>query len=194
MPDISKEKTPIPGEFSNRLTIVSVARMTKEKQLHLLIDAVGGIPEVDLIIVGDGQLRKNLELRVRRLGLSSRVKFAGWQNPHPYYAHAQIFVSMSRFEGYGIALMEAAFHGLAIVSTHAGIVGDVLRDGLETIVVPSNAGALREALERLIRDGALRTSLGTSARKRAEAMLVSESEYLLQYRQALLSCASKTAS
>jgi glycosyltransferase involved in cell wall biosynthesis len=192
--DVPQDPGQKPLEFKDRFTLVSVARMTEEKQLHLLVNAVLGIPNVDVIFVGDGPLRKDLELRVARLGLTDRVRFAGWQNPHPYYAHADAYVCTSRFEGYGMALMEGALHALPIVTTDVGIASEVLHDGEEALIVEPTAQAIRKALEKLLTDSALRASLGDAARKSATGLLVSEGEYLARYRQGLLTCASKTAS
>lgn len=194
VPTINMETFPVPSEFHSRFTVLSVARMTKEKQLHLLIDAVALLPEVDLILVGEGPLRKNLESRVQRLGLSERVRFSGWQNPHPYYAHANAYASVSRFEGYGMAVVEAALYGLPIVTTDTGVVGEMLRDGEEVLVVPPRADSVAAAVQKLQKNDSFRAALGAAARKKAEGASVSESEYLTRYRQALISCGSKTAS
>ncbi len=192
--DIPQEAFSKPKEFKNRFTVVSVARLTEEKRPHLLIDAVRGLSEAHVIFVGDGPLKKNLELRAKRLGIADRVSFAGWQNPHPYLANANAFVSMSRFEGYGMALVEAALHALPIITTDAGIAGEVFKNAEDALVIPGTAEALRDALQKLLRDSALRASLGASARKKAEGELVSESMYLGRYKEALSACGVKTAS
>lgn len=192
--DIEETNTQKPPEFGALFSVVSVGRMTPEKRLHLLIDAISSVPDVDLILVGDGPLRASLEAQAKRLGVSDRVSFSGWQNPHPYYAYADVYMSASRFEGYGMSLMEAALHGLPIVTTDTGIVGDILRDRTEAIVVLGDARSMRDALVALIANPALRTEIGAAARKRAHGTLVSESEYLKRYADVLGTKILKTPS
>ena len=178
-----------PAEFHGAFTALAVSRLSKEKQLHVLIDAIARTRGIDLVIVGDGPLRNSLEMRVKRLELGDRVRFAGRkEDTRAYYQHADVFVQCSRYEGYGMTLVEAALSGLAIVTTDVGIVGDVLRKDDEALVVPADARAFADALSRLRKDAEFSRALSARAKARAESFQLSEAEYLAKYKEALLTC------
>ncbi len=170
------------------LKLLCVSRLTSEKRIHLIIDAIATVPQAELVIVGDGPLKKTLESRVQRLRLEERVHFAGWQNPETYYAEADAFVHASRYEGYGVVLMEAALAGLAIITTDVGIVGEVLQDEESALVIPGNSGAIASAIRRIVEDAPLRTRLGNHAQESASSHALSMEEYLLRYQRALRGC------
>ncbi|MFA5877248.1 MAG: glycosyltransferase [Candidatus Paceibacterota bacterium] len=175
-------------ESPRNLKFLSVSRLTSEKRVHLIIDAIALTPEAELTIVGDGPLKKSLEFRVKRLGLGDRVHFVGWQDPAPYYKTADVFVQASRFEGYGVSLIEAGLSELAIITTDVGIVGEVLHDGKEALVVSGNSLAIASAMKRFIADKELRVLLATHALKSAKEHSMSMEEYLLCYQRALSRC------
>lgn len=172
-------------------TVLSVARFTKEKQLNLVIDAIALLPDVHLVLVGDGPERESLVERIADKRLSARVRIAPWQDPAAFYAYADAFVLTSRYEGYGLAVMEAALRGLPIVVTHVGVAGYELKNDMDILTVPATVHAVRDGLLRLKEDDALRRTLGDSARKKAEGLLVSEAEYLARYRQTLMACTTE---
>ncbi|TAK59253.1 glycosyltransferase [Patescibacteria group bacterium] len=170
------------------LKFLSVSRLTSEKRVHLIIDAVALTPDAELTIVGDGPLKKSLEFRVKRLGLGERVRFVGWQDPAQYYESADVFVQASRFEGYGVSLIEAGLSGLAIITTDVGIVGEVFEDKKEALVVSGTSSAIAVAMKRLIEDKEIRMRLGAQALESARHHSMSMEEYLLCYQRALSRC------
>ena len=177
-----------PAVFSGSFTALMVSRLTKEKQVHRIIDAVSKTSEVSLVIVGDGPLKKSLESRVHSLGIEKRVTFVGWQkDTSPYYAHADVFLQASLHDGYGLSLIEAASFGLPIVSTNVGIVGDILRVG-EEVLIAEDAPEFSNALKKLMEDRQLRVGLAAQAKKRAMEYTLSEEEYLKGYKEALQTC------
>ena len=169
-------------------TVLSVARFTKEKQLHLLIEAMSFLLDTHLVLVGDGPEKEHLERLIREKGLTARVRIAPWQDPAPFYAYADAFALVSRYEGYGLAVMEAALRGLPIVVTDVGVAGYELKNDMDILTISPTVNAIASALARLKEDGALRETLGLSARKKAEGILVSEEAYLAHYRQTLMAC------
>lgn len=176
---------PRPDVFRDTPALLTVSRLTKEKQVHLLIDAMPEISTADLIIVGDGPLRGALETRAKTRGVSSRVRFVGTQDARAFYPHASVFVQASRYEGYGMALMEAALSGRPIVTTDVGIVGEILKNNESALVVKDSARAIARAVNQIHLDTRLAQRLGENARKNAEAKSVSTIWYLRHYKQAL---------
>ncbi|HEY4474191.1 MAG TPA: glycosyltransferase [Candidatus Paceibacterota bacterium] len=188
---VSFDPTPIPrpSEFRDVFTALAVSRLSHEKQLHTLIGAVALTHDIDLVILGDGSLKERLESNIQRSGLDERVRFAGRkENTAAYYQHADAFVQCSRYEGYGMTLVEAALSGLPIITTDVGVVGDILRKDDEALVVAADPRAFADALMRLKGDTAFAHTLGVRAKSRAESFQESEAEYLAKYKDALSSC------
>ncbi|MCR4256712.1 MAG: glycosyltransferase [Candidatus Uhrbacteria bacterium] len=151
--------------------ILCVSRLEKEKGIGVLLSAFHLLhtkhPETSLVIVGDGSERATLEKLARSLRIDDAVLFAGAQHDvTTYLARASAYVQSSYFEGWGLAVIEAAVAGLPIVMTDVGCAGEVIKDGESGLVVPpGNVKALAEALERVLNDAALRRTLGEAARR-----------------------------
>ena len=117
--------------------------------------------------------REELELvtsLVKRWGLQSRVRFTGRVSTEELvrlYNSAQILVSPSVYEGFGLPAAEAQACGTAVVSTTAGALPEVVAHG-ETgwLVPPGDAVALAEAIRRLMSDADLRARMGAAGRQR----------------------------
>jgi glycosyltransferase involved in cell wall biosynthesis len=160
------------------LSVLAVAQLVRRKGIDVLLDAVAllrdrGIP-VEAVIVGDGDERRSLESRARRLGLDDAVTFAGavGQDQIPdYYARADVFCLASFAEGIPIVLMEAMAQELPVVATAImGVPELVVHGGSGLLVPPGRADELAAALEELARNAALCGQLGSAGRERvAEA-------------------------
>lgn len=160
--------------ISNR--ILCIARLEPEKGVDVLIRAFAIVKksffEATLVIVGDGSRRAALESLASALGIAGAVSFEGRRNDvQPYLAEAGLYVQPSHFEGWGIAVIEAAAAGLPIVMTDVGCAGEIIKDGESGLVVPSgDVKALAEAMARVFADGALRRRLAEGARHAVEAL------------------------
>ena len=144
--------------------VLYVGRLSEEKGIRELVEAAKGLP---LVVVGDGPLRDLLP---------QTVGFVPHDELGPYYERAAIVVVPSRREGYGIVAREAMACGRAVVATNVGGLPDAIQDGVTGVLVPpSDPAALREALERLLGDRALRTRLGAAARDHAQSTFTWES-------------------
>jgi len=106
--------------------ILMVSRLEPEKQINLAIKSLAGLMiksrNIGLVIVGAGSEERNLVNLVSGLKLSNYVKFEGWQESiATYYKTADLFLVTSRYEGYGLTIIEAKACGLPIVSTDVGV-------------------------------------------------------------------------
>jgi glycosyltransferase involved in cell wall biosynthesis len=120
-----------------------------------LITHHSSLNAAQLLLVGDGEQRAELEALSAALGIQKRVRFAGscpWDNLPGVYAAADLFVLPSRFEPWGAVVNEAIACGLPIVVTdQVGCAPDLVRPGENGWIVPADdwkalAGALEEAL------------------------------------------------
>ena len=121
-------------------------------------------PRCRLTLVGDGDLRPEMEQLVRDLGIHQWVRFAGMQSDvHPYLRKADLFVLPSIYEGNPMTIIEAMGTGLPIVATEVGGIPDMLEHGKTALLVPCQVEAVFDACAALIKDPALRERLGRQA-------------------------------
>ncbi|GIL15126.1 MAG: hypothetical protein BroJett039_02990 [Chloroflexota bacterium] len=150
------------SEFEKRkakFKILCVARLTKQKNIGILIDALEisrarGI-DAHLRIVGDGIERARLEQKTRAQNLEPFVEFLGMraQSELPkLYAQCDAFVLPSVREGMGLVLAEALLCGAPVIAANSGGVVDIARDGETGLLFPErDANALAAALEKYAR-------------------------------------------
>jgi glycosyltransferase involved in cell wall biosynthesis len=124
-------------------------------------------PSVKFLIVGDGELRDELEGQSRELGIDDRVEFLGWRHDLPrVYADLDLVALSSYNEGSPVALIEAMAAGRAVLSTDVGGVSDVVSDGVNGILVPPrDPEAMAEAFVGLLSGGPSLSSMGASGRE-----------------------------
>ena len=155
------------------VTIGIVARLSEEKRHTDLLEAFSILskryPGINLLIVGDGPLRNQLAARARRLEISDKVCFVGFQKDVQWYLRAMdIFVLPSRTEGMPISIMEAMICGLPVVASRVGGIPEIVDDHVTGLLFDSGkAGQLSNALSQLIEDPEKRKAFGESARKKA---------------------------
>ena len=163
-----------------KLAVGTFGRLTVEKGHSIFIDAVKVINNLTIqqfnnlhfVIVGDGELRPDLEKQVKDLGLENKVTFFGFvpeDKKIEVYSSFDIFVFPSLAEGFGIVLIEAMASGLPCVVSDLPDFREVTDDGCCALLFKSADSAdLAEKISRLIEDGDLRRCLGQKARKRVE--------------------------
>jgi glycosyltransferase involved in cell wall biosynthesis len=152
--------------------ILTVARLTRQKNIDTLIDALAVLRErgVDarLKIAGDGDQRARLEEMVRTAKLDPVVAFLGMrpQSELPaLYGGCDVFVLPSVSEGMGLVLAEALLCGAPVLATRSGGVTDIVRDGETGLLFPErDANALANALERYARDPGYAARLARAGR------------------------------
>jgi glycosyltransferase involved in cell wall biosynthesis len=150
--------------------VVTVARMSPEKDIETLIRAIGLAAPLRLVVAGDGPCLPQLRQLVTQLGLDERVRFLGQVRDVPgLLSRASLFVLPSLTEGISLTLLEAMASSLAVVTTRVGGNPEVVADGETGLLVPpGNPAALVAALLRLNEDLDLRRRMGQAGRKRVE--------------------------
>jgi glycosyltransferase involved in cell wall biosynthesis len=144
---------PRPPDAAAANLIVSVGRLSPEKGHDVLLRAFARLPrtlDARLVIAGDGPGRSGLEALAQSLAIAPRVRFAGFvPDPGSLLARAALFVSASRFEGLGNAMVEALAWGVPVVSTDAPYgPREILAGGALGRLVPvGDAAALADAIE-----------------------------------------------
>ena len=166
------------GLDPDRPLVLGVSRLVPRKGFDVLIDAVAGLPDVQLAIAGAGRDRRRLEARVARRQIAERVHFLGRVPDDAsfprLYGCADVFAMPCRdrwggleAEGFGIVFLEAAAAGVPAVAGRSGGSHEAVVDGETGFVVESRALDVRAALGALLADDGLRTRLGAAARERA---------------------------
>jgi glycosyltransferase involved in cell wall biosynthesis len=159
--------------------LLCVAAVLPHKGHDLLVDALGGIPELPwtCTVVGaldrDPAFVERLVRQAARDGVLGRIRWRGplaGEELHRAYREADVLVHPSRIEAYGMVVTEALAVGLPVVATAVGGVPEALGctgDGPPGLLVPpDDAPRLRESLRAWLRDDELRTRLRRAARER----------------------------
>lgn len=174
-PGVDPRFVPDESRRSPTPLIVAVGRLAPVKRFDQLVRAAASarrtIPELQLVIVGEGNERAAVEETIRTLAAGSWVRLAGRVDAAELielYQRAWMVSSASVAEGWGMTLTEAAACGTPTVATD--IVGhrDAVIDGSTGLLAPLDA--LGSAMTRVLSDGDLRARLGTAARARAATL------------------------
>lgn len=138
--------------------IVGVGRFVDFKQFSVLLSAFHALRQhVDarLVMIGDGPLKDNLIQQSRRLRIEDHVDFLGFtDNPYKYMRQADLLGHSSRYEGFGLVLVEALACGTPVVATNCpGGPADILEDGMYgPLVNVGNANQLADAMAATLAD------------------------------------------
>lgn len=160
--DYIEQKSKEMIEFNKTLpTIVAVGRLEAVKAYDKLILAhkmliEEGI-ENELIIVGEGAQRENLEKIINEYGLKHVYLIGFKENPYPYINMADVYVMSSKYEGLPCVIMEALVLGKCVVSTKCTGTMELLNYGeIGILVEPNDIVALKDAIKKVIQNNDLR--------------------------------------
>jgi glycosyltransferase involved in cell wall biosynthesis len=155
--DLSNSKAPITMFNNNSLPfIISAGRLTPEKDYQTLLygfNMLRNKMDVNLLILGAGEEKQEIENTISKLRLEGRVILMGFvTNPFPYFRQASLFVHAVRWEGFGNVLVEALGIGLPIVASVApGGIKEVLSNGKYGELVPvGDDKQLAIAMEKML--------------------------------------------
>ncbi len=151
----------------NGAAVAFAGRLTAQKSLGRALEAVAAADGVRLVIAGEGPEREPLEQRAGELGVAERVTFLGAQPRRrivELFRAADAAILSSSWENFPHTVVEALSVGTPVLAMEAGGVGEVVRDGVNGLLVPAGDGdALAAAVRRYFADDALRERLRAAA-------------------------------
>jgi len=173
------------------LVVGIVARLSDVKGHIYLIEAMKVIlekmPDVQLLIVGDGKMKEELLRLSKRLGIERNVFFVpSVSDTREVLSAMDLFVMPSLKEGLGLALMEAMAYGLAVIGSDVGGITNLIKDNYNGVLVkPADSEAIADAILGLLQDPQKREALGKQAQifinqnfSQEKMCLETEREYL----------------
>jgi glycosyltransferase involved in cell wall biosynthesis len=152
--------------------ILAIGRLIEQKDHATLLRAFASVherlPTARLAILGSGPLEAATRSLARELGVEDAVSLPGRTAPRDWLARADVFAHTSRWEGFGIVLLEAMLAALPVVATHVSAVPEIVVDGGTGLLTEAgDAGKVAAALEALLADPARARELGAAGRRRA---------------------------
>ena len=161
----------------DRPVLVHVSRVAFEKNIDFILRALvvikRSVPDVLLVIAGEGPAREHLKRLVREWQLSEQVLFVGNLDRATElldcYRAGDVFVFASRTETQGLVLMEALALGVPVVSTAVMGTADVLQGVRGALIAPDEVDGFASTVTRVLSDKALRQQLAAAAPSDATA-------------------------
>ena len=171
IPETTAISDPLPLEVNYEAKwITSMGRLTEKKGFDLLLKAFSQVadqyPDWQILILGTGELRSELETLRDELNLTKKVIFTGAvKNPFAILKKSQFFVMASRIEGFPMAHGEALACGLPVISTDCPSgPKEIIRNGIDGILVPNkDINALANAMKKLMSDHQERKRLASNS-------------------------------
>lgn len=152
----------------NAPKILIVGRLVKVKGHKFLIDAMPAIlnkfPELQLLILGEGALKNELELYAKNLGVSNHLKFLGFQKPEDYASQCRVMIIPSLFEAFGLVFIEAFALKIPVIAFDVGAGNEIISDKETGLLVPPfKSDILAEKIIYLLENPAERSRLAENA-------------------------------
>jgi glycosyltransferase involved in cell wall biosynthesis len=167
--EVTPEKVGIPDGVP---LVLAIGRLIEQKDHATLLDAFARVrqshQQAKLAILGWGPLEQATKERAAALGVEDSVLVLGRVEPRDWLARADVFAHTSRWEGFGIVLLEAMLSALPVVATRVSAIPEIVGDGTTGYLVPAgDAGAVAQRISQLLSDAQMRRALGDAGRARA---------------------------
>lgn len=151
-----------PGAF----IVGFVGRLTEQKDIPTLLEAMAGIPDAHLAIIGAGELNDDLRQKAKALGIANAHFLGHRTNAADLMPAFDVFALPSRWEGLGLVLLEAMARGVPICASTGGAIPEVLDNGrLGLLSRVGDWDGLRANIVRLRSDSRLRAELAARGRQ-----------------------------
>lgn len=162
-------------KLSESVTVTTVSRLTEQKGIPYLLDAVSLMSDtsgIDVEVYGDGPRRTVLERMAKDRRIYNDINFCGFVPESSLvntYRAADIFAFPSVYEPFGLVVLEAMASGTPVVAFDAGGVREIIRDGTDGLLIrPGDTDAFQTAIEELANEPERRDMMGSYARERAK--------------------------
>ncbi len=169
------EPAPAAGSSAEATVIGGLGRLIERKGFADLLEAARLLADAgrrfEVLVGGSGPAEAALRALVERLALTDRVRFLGWvEDRRGFFAAIDIACVPSREEPFGIVVLEAMAHARAVVASAAAGPREIIRDGIDGLLVPpASPPALAAALASLLDDPRRRAALGHAGRETVRA-------------------------
>lgn len=173
------DKIVAPLERPEGSVMVSIGRFVPWKGFSVLLEILAALPEWQLVLVGDGPQRTELQTKVRTLGVENRVLFTG------AVSHAEVlgwcvaadaFVLNTEFESFSFQVLEAMAVGVPVITTRVGSLPELIEDGVEGILcTPNDSDALLRAIKSTVADSETWKRRTEAAQKKAKTFSIGAS-------------------
>lgn len=155
---------------NNQYRIVFVGRLIYAKGVQDLIEAFNLVDNdnLELVIVGDGVYRDNLEIMASQLRCKNRIRFTGevsQESVIDILKECDIFVNPSYSEGLPTTVMEAASVGLPIIATDVGGTNEIIEDDSGILISPGNIKQLKNSLNWMLNNYSEAEKMGRKVRE-----------------------------
>lgn len=184
----------VPTSNAATKIVLTVSRLTPpdvskghRAVIRALPDVITRFPDVEYRVVGDGELRGQLEALGASLGVRDHIRFLGWlpeDELRREYANATVFAMPSSEEGFGFVFLEAMAHAKPVIAGIADAGPEVVGENEAGLLVdPHQPAQVSEALINLLGDASLRDRLGDAGRGRVQRLFQFEQfrTHLLRY-------------
>jgi len=163
------------GLAEDDLAIGFVGGLRRQKAIDVLIAAFAPVARANakarLVVIGEGEEGAAARQQAERLGCARQVSWLGAVDALPRYPAFDLFAQPSRYEGFSYAVLEAASHGVAVLTTDVGGSREAITDGVSGLIVPPDAPeAFAAALAALAADPQRLARMGQAAREETAAV------------------------
>ena len=175
--------------------VLHFGRLSGEKSVDILLEAAKMVikkdSQVNFLIIGDGPSFKELKTLAKKLAISDRVKFTGAIKHDELLSSgilsiADLFVTASKMESQGLAVLEAMATGLPIVGVKKAALPEVIGDN-GFLAKPDDPKDIAKKISRILKDEKLRSQMSKASLKRAQEFSIEKStDKLLKLYQGLL--------
>jgi len=162
-----------PAETDPSFDLILTGRLASIKRIDVFLQAVKNVadelPGVRAVIVGDGELRDELQKHAKDLGIGQNVSFAGHQDcVEDWLRKSKVVILTSDSEGLSLSMMEAMMCGLPAIVSDVGDLGDLVEDGVNGYLVPRRSPRLfADRIIELLADDQKRAKFAQAAHSAA---------------------------
>lgn len=172
-------------EVSNR--VLNVGRLAPQKNQKMLIEAMAGVPDSELLIVGEGELENELKDLAKARGVTLNISpFVNSEKLAELYRSSRLFVLSSDYEGLPKVVLEAMASGLPVITTPVQGATEVVEEGVNAYVCESDKDLLAQKINQVLESDNLQLRSNARRTVQGQYSLVKVKEMELRLYKELL--------